>query len=87
MGQIVIRAIPDDILEAFKARAKRDGLAAETLARQLIMREARLMPEVRQMSYAEAVAKLDQLRAMSPRSSGSSVADLRELRDNGPDGT
>lgn len=84
MGQIVIRGIPDDVLEAFKARAKSEGLAAETLARQLIIREAQ-RPSGR--TYAEALAHLDRLRAMSPPSLTSSVADIRELRDNVPDGS
>jgi plasmid stability protein len=75
MGQILVRAIPDDVLEAFKARAKREGLPAEALARRILTREAGVM------SYAEALAGIDRLRAMTPKKLESSVPILRALRD------
>lgn len=41
MGQILIRGIPEDVMRAFKARAKRHGRSQEQEARMLIEEAAR----------------------------------------------
>jgi plasmid stability protein len=75
MGQMVVRQIPDSVLEDFRARAKREGLSAEALVRRLIEMEARRMPR------EEALRRMDELRAMTPRKLESSVPILRAMRD------
>lgn len=55
MGSMVIRNIPDDVLESFKARAKAKGKSAEQMARDVIAREAG-------MTSQEAWATIDAIR-------------------------
>ncbi len=78
MGQMIVRAIPDEALARLKARAKDDGISAEALVRRMILEEAR---RPSRMSFEEALKRLDELRAMTPKKLESSVAILRELRD------
>jgi len=56
MASMVIRNIPDDVMERFKARAKADGKSAEQLARDVIAEKGA-------DSRAEAWARIDAIRA------------------------
>jgi plasmid stability protein len=58
MGSMVIRNIPDDVLERFKARAKAKDKSAEQMAREVITKEAGMTKE-------EAWAEIDRIRARS----------------------
>jgi plasmid stability protein len=58
MASMVIRNIPDSVVESFKARAKANGLSTEQLARDVITREAGMTKE-------EAWAAIDAIRAKS----------------------
>jgi plasmid stability protein len=58
MGSMVIRNIPDDVLERFKARAKAKGQSAEQMARDVLAREAG-------MTHEQAWAEIDAIRARS----------------------
>jgi plasmid stability protein len=58
MGSMVIRNIPDDVLERFKARAKSQDKSAEQMAREVITKEAGMTKE-------EAWAEIDRIRAQS----------------------
>jgi plasmid stability protein len=79
MGQMVVRKIDDEALARFKARAKHEGVSAEALLRRMI--EA----EPRRMSREEALKRMDELRAMTPKSNVSSVELLRAMRDGNDD--
>jgi plasmid stability protein len=59
MGSMVIRNIPDDVLQRFKARAKADGKSAEQLAREAIADKA-------QISREQLIREIAEIRAMSP---------------------
>ncbi len=56
MGQMVIRNIPDDVLERFKAQARAEGKSAEQFARDAIAAAAKL-------SRADRVSAIDSIRA------------------------
>lgn len=58
MASMVIRNIPDEVIERFKARAKAKGQSAEQLARDVLTREAGTTRE-------EAWAEIDAIRARS----------------------
>jgi plasmid stability protein len=58
MGSMIIRNIPDEVLENFKARAKAKGQSAEQMARDVIPREAGMTRE-------EAWALIDVIREKS----------------------
>ena len=58
MGSMVIRNIPDDVLDRFKARAKSQDKSAEQMAREVITKEAGMTKE-------EAWAEIDRIRARS----------------------
>jgi plasmid stability protein len=58
MASMVIRNIPDEVIERFKARAKTKGQSAEQLARDVLTREAGMTRE-------EAWAEIDAIRARS----------------------
>jgi plasmid stability protein len=75
MGQLLVRNIPDDAMAAFKQRAKAEGLAAEALARRLLIQAAH-RPNV-----AESVARMAELRAMTPKPINDLAGVLRETRD------
>ncbi|RJG45412.1 MULTISPECIES: hypothetical protein [unclassified Mesorhizobium] len=81
MGSMVIRNIPDDVVESFKARAKANGLSAEQLARDVITREAGMTRE-------EAWATIDSIRAKSkPVDLNTALKIMEEARldRDGPD--
>ncbi|MCC6918956.1 MAG: hypothetical protein IT548_07110 [Alphaproteobacteria bacterium] len=84
MGQMLVRAIPDELIAKLKERARQEGVSAEALARRILMREAILAPPPRRMTYEEALARMDQLRAMTPAGPPIDTAALiREFRDKG----
>lgn len=56
MGSIIIRNIPDDVLESFRQRAKAAGKSAEQFAREAIAEKAR-------PSKDEIIRRMDELRA------------------------
>lgn len=86
MGQMIVRAIPDDMLAKFKERAKQEGMSAEAMVRRLIVKEA--MTTRRRMSYEEALKRMDELRAMTPKGVDiDTTALIREGRDCGYDGS
>lgn len=58
MASMVIRNIPEDVLERFKQRAKADGKSAEQLAREAIAEKG--MP-----SREELIREADSIRARS----------------------
>jgi plasmid stability protein len=58
MASMVIRNIPDDVMERFQRRAKLDGKSAEQLAREAISERAGPTVE-------EAWAEIDAIRARS----------------------
>lgn len=58
MASMVIRNIPDDVLERFKAQAKAEGKSAEQLAREAITEKAK-------PSREEILRRMDELRARS----------------------
>ena len=58
MASMVIRNIPDDVFERFKARAKAKDKSAEQMAREVITKEAGMTRE-------EAWAVMDEIRASS----------------------
>ena len=68
MASMVIRNIPDDVLERFKQRAKADGKSAEQLAREVIAEKG--MPD-----RAELIRRIDEIRASSKRVSGFDIID------------
>lgn len=68
MASMVIRNIPDDVLERFKQRAKADGKSAEQLAREVIAEKG--MPD-----RAELIRRIDAIRASSKRVSGFDIID------------
>jgi plasmid stability protein len=58
MGSMVIRNIPDDVLQRLKERAAKAGKSTEQMAREAITREAGMTRE-------EAWAAMDAIRARS----------------------
>ncbi len=81
MGQMIVRAIPDEILANFKQRAKDEGLSAEALIRRMIVQKSLEQPR---MSHEEALRRLAELRAMTPTGFDiDTTALLREFRDKG----
>jgi plasmid stability protein len=58
MASMLIRNLPDDVLERFKARASADGKSAEQLAREAITEKARPPRE-------EIIRQIDAIRARS----------------------
>lgn len=78
---MVIRNIPDDVLERFRERAKADGKSAEQLAREAIAEKAKATRE-------EAWAAIDAIRAKSKpidmETWNRLWAEARDERDNRP---
>jgi plasmid stability protein len=68
MASMVVRNIPDDVLQRFKERAKADGKSAEQLAREAIAEKAR-------PSREEVIRRIDAIRARSKRTSGQEIID------------
>lgn len=60
MASMVIRNIPDDVMERFKERARAAGKSAEQLAREAIVEKGK-------PSQEEAWARIDALRAQTKR--------------------
>ncbi|MBN9069874.1 MAG: FitA-like ribbon-helix-helix domain-containing protein [Rhizobiaceae bacterium] len=58
MASMVVRNIPDDVLQRFKERAKADGKSAEQLAREAIEEKAK-------PSREEVIRRIDAIRARS----------------------
>jgi ribosomal protein S21 len=79
MGQIVVRNIDDAALARFKDAARREGVSAEARLRRMI--EA----EPRRLTREEALQRMDELRAMTPKTLPSSVHILRAMRDGNDD--
>ncbi len=75
MGQMVVRKIDDEALARLKVRAILEGVSAEALVRRMI----ETVPP--RMSREEALKRMDELRAMTPKMLPSSVGILRALRD------
>lgn len=75
MASMVIRNIPDDVLERFKQRARAEGKSAEQLARETIAEKG--MPP-----REELIRRIDEIRASTKRVSGVDiVAEIRRDRD------
>ena len=75
MASMVIRNIPDDVLERFRQRAEADGKSTEELAREVIAEKG-------QMSREEAIRRADEIRASTRRVSGAEIiAEIRHDRD------
>ena len=81
MGSMVIRNIPDDVLERFKARAKAKHKSAEQMARDVITKEAGMTRE-------EAWAAMDEIRSRSKpvdlETALHIMEEARRERDEGP---
>jgi plasmid stability protein len=81
MASMVIRNIPDDVLERFKARAKAKDKSAEQMAREVISREAGMTRE-------EAWAAMDEIRSRSKpvdlETALRIMEEARQERDEGP---
>jgi plasmid stability protein len=76
MGSLIIRNLPDKVVEGFKARAKAKGKSTEQYARDIITREA-------EMTTEEVWAAIDAIRASSKRVSGQQIVDeIRWDRDH-----
>ncbi|MDI6026186.1 hypothetical protein QBK99_08295 [Corticibacterium sp. UT-5YL-CI-8] len=76
MASMIIRNLPDDVLDRFKARAKAKGVSTEQLAREVISEKAGMTRE-------EAWAEIDAIRAKSKPASGQELIDsIRWDRDN-----
>jgi plasmid stability protein len=76
MASMVVRNIPDDVLQRFKERARADGKSAEQLAREAIAEKAK-------PSREEIIRRIDTIRAQSKRTSGKEIVDsIRSDRDN-----
>lgn len=58
MASMVIRNIPDDVIERLKEQAKAEGKSAEQLGREALAEKAR-------PSRAEVIRRIDAIRAMS----------------------
>jgi plasmid stability protein len=71
MASMVIRNIPDDVLERFRQRAKSAGKSAEQLAREAIAEKA--APD-----RAEIIRRIDEIRASTKRVSGLDI--IEEIR-------
>ncbi len=75
MASMVIRNIPDDVLERFKARAKAEGKSAEELGRDAIAEKAR-------PSREEMLRRMEEIRARSkPVDAETMLRIMRESRD------
>ena len=59
MGQILIRNLPDDVVESFKCKAELAGLSLEQTLRNLLIKNAPFTAE-------ERLAMTERLHAMSP---------------------
>lgn len=75
MGQMIVRNIPDDVMERFKKAAKAQGKSAEAFAREVIEEKAK-------PSREELNAKINAVRARSKPIKGFDlVGEIRKDRD------
>jgi plasmid stability protein len=73
---MVVRNIPDDVLQCFKEQAKADGKSAEQLAREAIAEKAK-------PSREEVIRRIDAIRARSKQTSGREINEsIRHDRDH-----
>jgi plasmid stability protein len=81
MASMVIRNIPDDVMERFKARAKAMDKSAEQMAREVIAKEGGMTRE-------EAWAAMDEIRSRSKpvdlETALRIMEEARRERDEGP---
>jgi plasmid stability protein len=75
VSQILVRNIPDHVMQAFKNRAVREGVSAEALAR-MVLAQAAQRPDMK-----AAIARMRELRAMTPAPIDESLDVLRAIRD------
>lgn len=79
MASMVIRNIPDDVIERFKARARAEGKSAEELGREAIAEKAKL-------SRDEVWARIGEIRARTLRiDSFDVVEEVRSAREGRTD--
>jgi plasmid stability protein len=75
MASMVIRNIPDDVMDRFKARAKAAGKSTEQLAREVIAEKGAVSRE-------ELFREADRIRAMSkPVNLATALRIMQEARD------
>jgi plasmid stability protein len=75
MASMVIRNIPDDVMDRFKARAKAAGKSTEQLAREAIAEKGAVSRE-------ELFREADRIRAMSkPVNLATALRIMQEARD------
>jgi len=75
MASMVIRNIPDDVMDRFKARAKAAGKSTEQLAREAIAEKGAV-------SRDELFREADRIRAMSkPADLATALRIMQEARD------
>lgn len=76
MGQVLVRNLADEIIEAHRARAKTRGVPLEQELRDVLARAARPTRE-------ELREEMDRCRAMTPGDHRTSAEDvIREVRDS-----
>jgi plasmid stability protein len=77
MAQVIVRNLPDDVVERLKTRAAQRRRSLEQELRDILTEAAR-------PSREEILADLDRIRAMTPRVPQTDSAELiREERDHG----
>lgn len=80
MGQILIRGIPEDVMDAFKERARRHGRSQEQEARMLIEEAARDSESWER--FAEFAERMRTELGKRGADWGDSTADIRRDRDS-----
>jgi antitoxin FitA len=76
MGQILVRNLADEVIEAHRARAKARGVSLEQELREVLRRTA-------QPTKAELLEEMARSRAMTPARHRTAAADvIREVRDS-----
>jgi antitoxin FitA len=71
MGQVLIRNLPDDVIETYKEKARLAGTSLEQYLRDLMQRHAPFTPQ-------ERVAFADEIRAMSTPSRPLTKDEIRD---------
>ena len=81
MGQMVVRNIPDDVMERFKKAAKNAGISAEQLARNAIEEKA-------MQSRPEVIRQIEAIRAQTKtvdmKTATQFMKEIRDERDARP---
>jgi plasmid stability protein len=73
---MVIRNIPDDVLDRLKEKARLAGKSTEQFAREALAEKAK-------PSREELIRRMDEIRAQSKPTSGQAIIDeIRDDRDN-----